>query len=1105
MWATILLGALGNPAQSSANVACRELVATDPTDRAHLQSIKNQSSLMGQFNTKVTEARDAIGFKREGGNQVMMPDLRCCVVEGDPAQFGKSIGGSGATAGSIACDWVPSSVSCNRPSSEKKARDGTVFLCLPRVIEKVTVVQVPGAEGKPGKEGAPGKAGRTVEWLIMKGDPSSSSSGQEGDKWINENTGVVWDFRDSKWHQTKLVFGHGPSGPAGPSGPPGKPGTPGTPGTPNPGGAPDTGGGMGNNSASGADGAPGAAGAPGSQISTGTTVPTQETPGNDGDIYINKTTYQVYRRTGGNWVADFVLPSGAKGERGENGKTGDKGADGQKGADGKDGHSVWNDRGKPDGKKLPNAKEGELYIDTDTGSYYKKVGTGWELVFEPRAVSDQETLISGEGPPSSDRGREGWTYLDWKNGKIYRRGASGWTLSGDLPRGADIHYGTQDPPDASFGRNGDVYKNVNSGAEFKKESGKWELRYRPPGANAGGSGSAGTPGQPGAKGEDGKDGKDAQILAGAGSPVDAKLQDARPGALYIDTESKTFWQRVASGNGNTWTQLFTIPSGTAGAAGKAGTPGTPGTPGKAGADGATILTGDGDPSTSSQAAAAKAGDLYFDTKTGSFYKRGSNGWGSPIFTIPPARNGTNGTHGLSVYSGMGEPTGEDKPKNPQKDEIYIDLKSGTISKYDGKNWIKQISFQDMPRDRFYIDNGPPTAVLGAIGSTYLDRKTGTFYKKGDDGWREVYKDRVGTQITQGSGNPNDSAVQAVGESPVYINTQDGSFWFYDPGTSKWESKFSITKYFNGPTIFVGDTLPDAKVGRDGDMFTDKKGNRIYNRIGGKWELTIQGGNRWDKGTYRPTETKPFDPPIPGDRYTQKLTSGAVCDWVYYDGETKWASTNCPQSNVQIRFTPGNPDGCVPVPNAGSGGGIVGEIFNAGPIIEGLPPISGGGQVGFWSPSGPIPEDIGRGDRFGRPDRERFIGREIEVRGGGGCPSGGCCPPGGCGPTGIGLAAGVGMGLAGTYGYGATGGLGAYSFGMGGYPYFTPQGFGGYPSQYQQMPGGPFINGGWGGVQGGLYWNPMGNGGGFGTGGGWNPWSGGGGGRCIMIGCIPHCY
>ena len=83
----------------------------------------------------------------------------------------------------------------------------------------------------------------------------------------------------------------------------------------------------GDTGATGAQGAAGADGADGAAWLTGNTAP-DAAQGNEGDMYLNSTDFNLYQKTNGAWTLIANL-KGADGQKGEAGKDGKNGADGE--------------------------------------------------------------------------------------------------------------------------------------------------------------------------------------------------------------------------------------------------------------------------------------------------------------------------------------------------------------------------------------------------------------------------------------------------------------------------------------------------------------------------------------------------------------------------------------------------------------------------------------------------------------------------------------------------------------------------------------------------------------------------------------------------------
>jgi hypothetical protein len=203
----------------------------------------------------------------------------------------------------------------------------------------------------------------------------------------------------------------GPQGPAGPQGPQGIAGPIGPQGPAGIQGPP------GADGVDGVQGPQGIAGPPGSTWITGSTNPTI-LQGVDGDLYLNTTTGEYFKKIGGVWVSQGSLvgpqgpagiqgpqgltgPAGPQGLQGPQGVTGPigpqgiagpigpvgpQGLQGPPGADGVDGAQGPQGIAGPSGNTwltgsinptILQGVDGDLYLNTTTGQYFKKISGTW--------------------------------------------------------------------------------------------------------------------------------------------------------------------------------------------------------------------------------------------------------------------------------------------------------------------------------------------------------------------------------------------------------------------------------------------------------------------------------------------------------------------------------------------------------------------------------------------------------------------------------------------------------------------------------------------------------------------------------------------------------
>ena len=134
--------------------------------------------------------------------------------------------------------------------------------------------------------------------------------------------------------------------------------------------------------------------------------------GNNGDFYLNTTTNQVYRKSGGSWsvLVDF---SGA------------------------DGAQWFTGSGVPSSS---TGRNGDWYFRTGTGSVagsiYRKVSGAWVKqidIDQGNDGADGSVWHGGAGAPSGSLGKVGDWYFRTSNGYVYEKtGASTWTFRRDI-------------------------------------------------------------------------------------------------------------------------------------------------------------------------------------------------------------------------------------------------------------------------------------------------------------------------------------------------------------------------------------------------------------------------------------------------------------------------------------------------------------------------------------------------------------------------------------------------------------------------------------------------------------------------------------------------
>ncbi len=178
------------------------------------------------------------------------------------------------------------------------------------------------------------------------------------------------------------------------------------------------------------------------------------------------------------------------------------------------------------GNTLPpnlSGKNGDVFVNTSTGSFAHKTAGSWTVVYSLPSVAGltDGTVLYGLGVPSADIGHNNDTYIDTGSGIFYQRTADSWSQVFSMqtgpagPAGANgmngtngadgktIVSGTTDPSNLSTGTDGDFYINTNTSTLFgPKAGGKWPAGISMVGATgpAGPSGSAGPAGPTGSTG-----------------------------------------------------------------------------------------------------------------------------------------------------------------------------------------------------------------------------------------------------------------------------------------------------------------------------------------------------------------------------------------------------------------------------------------------------------------------------------------------------------------------------------------------------------------------------------------------------------------------------
>ncbi len=432
-------------------------------------------------------------------------------------------------------------------------------------------------------------------------------------------------------------------------------------------------------------GTAGQAGTRGSTWTSGTVAPTAS--GLAGDMYVNTTTFDLYRNAGG---TTWTLLGSIKGAAGTNGTNGTNGADGAAGTRG----STWTS-----GTAAPptiSGLAGDMYLNTATWNVYQcSGGTTWAIV---------TNLKGATGSPGTN-GTNGADGAPGTRGSLWSSGSTVPTASG-LAGDMYLHTGTWDVYRCSGGTTWVVVTNIK--------------------------GTAGTNGTNGTNGSNGTRGS--TWTSGTGAPTASALA----GDMYVNTTTYDLYQ---SSGGTSWTLIGNIK----GATGAPGTNGTNGTNGATGTRGSLWTVGTAAP----PAFSGLAGDMYLNTATSDVYQcAGGTSW-TLVANVKGAAgtNGTNGTNGSNGTRGSTWTTGTAAPPTISGLAGDMYLNTATSDVYQcagGTSWtavgnIKGSAGAPGARGSTWTTGtaAPPTSA-GLAGDMYLNTTTSAVYQNtGGTNWTLV--------------------------------------------------------------------------------------------------------------------------------------------------------------------------------------------------------------------------------------------------------------------------------------------------------------------------------------------------------------------------------
>ncbi|SDP48977.1 hypothetical protein SAMN05428975_1437 [Mucilaginibacter sp. OK268] len=146
------------------------------------------------------------------------------------------------------------------------------------------------------------------------------------------------------------------------------------------------------------------------------------------------------------------------------------------------------------GSTLPpnnTGKSGDVFINTNTGSFAQKLTNTWTIVYTPPQGNNavDGTVLYGNTNPGASTGNNNDTYINTASGIFFKKSAGAWNQVFSMqtgpagPRGNSVLNGAIDPI-ASTGQNGDFYYNTTTQYIFgPKSAGAWPAGIRLKGAN----------------------------------------------------------------------------------------------------------------------------------------------------------------------------------------------------------------------------------------------------------------------------------------------------------------------------------------------------------------------------------------------------------------------------------------------------------------------------------------------------------------------------------------------------------------------------------------------------------------------------------------------
>lgn len=430
------------------------------------------------------------------------------------------------------------------------------------------------------------------------------------------------------------------------------------------------------------------------------------------------------------------------------------------------------------------------------------------------------SLLTGYGPPSSALGRDGDVFFNSQDKTLVGPKQNGaWPSdavslvgpSGDVGAAGTMIYGADGPPSDSQYADGSFFIDTQAGHLYgPKQDGTWGDNPLP---------LVGPVGERGERGEQGDPGRDgATLLSGTDNPTTL----GNPGDYFLRTDTAQLLGPRGSGDVSPW------PSTAVDLRGPAGADSTvPGPVGPAGQDGKSLLSGDSDPVDG----VGRDGEFWLQRTSGYLFGPKTNGhWPPDAYLLkgPPGDLGPVGPAGERGDPGPGfaSVSGAPDASVGSPGSFCVDVAGLMIygpKGADNATWPAPVSIVG-PRGPAGADSTVPgpQGPVGRPGASLITGHGDPNDTIGNDG--DVFVDLdvprlVGPKAT--GVWPNESFSLVGPQGPVGADsTVPGP-----PGPAG----------SSGPGIVAGHGDPNDTVGREGDVFVDVDGARLFGaKSGGVW-------------------------------------------------------------------------------------------------------------------------------------------------------------------------------------------------------------------------------------------------------------------------------